>query len=183
MRKTLKKYLPDKKRMENSLKLGKLRNYLHSAFLWRVDRGTVSCAVAAGLFTAAVPILPFQTLLVIVLSILLRANLPIAFAVSWVSNPLTIFPIAYVTYLVGDQLLGKTQTAIAFQDIHWQYGSAHELWVSFTTWMSQFGNAFFVGLPVVAISAALAGYLLVNICWYGVVMVRRYSSKGSKNKK
>src|SRR5579862_8691996 len=78
------------------------KKYITSnTFLFKSNRESIARGVAIGLFVAILPILPFQSLLAILLTILLRANLPIAFFISWISNPFTIAPIAYFNYYIG----------------------------------------------------------------------------------
>src|SRR5687767_2212047 len=105
MRKSwFKKFLLDHESLEQS-SLKSIKKYLHHSYLWQLDKEPVARGVAIGLFAGIVPIIPFQTLLVILLSIFLRGNLPIAFLTSWISNPLTIIPITYFIYFVGNSIL------------------------------------------------------------------------------
>src|SRR3982751_3961326 len=96
--KQIKKYFTDHKSDDQSSMLGNLKKHLRHNYLWHLDRESVARGVAIGLFSGIVPIIPFQTILAIFLSIFLRGNLAIAFLVSWVSNPLTIIPLTYFMY-------------------------------------------------------------------------------------
>lgn len=137
--------------------------------LWHLTLNSVARGVAIGLFTACTPFVPFQTLIVITLSILFRANLPIAFAVSWVSNPLTLLPMTYFTYCVGNWALGGgAQENIVIHDYSWYFHNRDSLPHSFSIWIQQFGKAFFIGLPIVALTSALIGYCIVILVWHGV---------------
>ncbi|MAH73774.1 MAG: ATP-binding protein [Cellvibrionales bacterium TMED49] len=73
--------------------------------LLQVNRHSVSIAVFIGIFIAFLPI-PGQTIVVISISLWTRANLPIAAAIVWLSNPITIPPIFYLTYQLGSFLTG-----------------------------------------------------------------------------
>lgn len=79
---------------------------LHHPYLWHFNRRVVARAVASGLFWAFIPV-PFQMILSGLTAFYLRANLPIAVALVWISNPLTIPPLTYVSYLIGFKLLNK----------------------------------------------------------------------------
>ncbi len=146
------------KSIENSSQLRKFKKYLNHSHLWHLTWETAARGVAVGLFVGIVPLVSFQTLMAIGLSILLGANLPIAFLVSWISNPLTILPLAYFTYYVGNWFLGShyaSHEPFVFSwsmDLH----NMQMLW-------SSFGLPFLVGLPIVAIGAALLGYFAVRL--------------------
>ncbi len=141
------------KNIKNSSQLKRLKKY---AYLWHASWESVARGVAVGLFTGIVPLVSFQTLMAIGLSILIRANLPIALLVSWISNPLTILPLAYFTYYVGDWVLGHSYPSQAIH-LNWpiNINNMQMLW-------STFGIPFLVGLPIVAIGAAILGYLIVR---------------------
>ena len=74
------------------------------AFL-SINRHTVSKGMMVGLFIAFIP-MPMQMLAVIVLQPLLRFNLPLAVALVWITNPVTMPFIYYVEYMTGSFLLG-----------------------------------------------------------------------------
>ena len=78
---------------------------LHDANLWHLNRRSASGAFAVGLFMAFMPV-PFQMALAAGAAILFRVNLPISVVLVWVTNPITIPPIFYFSYLVGAWILG-----------------------------------------------------------------------------
>ena len=162
----LKRKLPTRESIENSSFLGKFTNYLDQSNLWQFNINSVSRAVAVGLFVATVPIIPFQMILVVLLCILIRANLIIALLVSWVSNPFTIVPLAYLAYTIGNFVLGITGSPpYIIHGLVTNVWNSHHLWHSFVLWFHQVGKSFFIGLPILALSAALAGYVTVFIIW------------------
>lgn len=71
----------------------------------RFSRGVMARGVAIGLFVALTPTVGVQTLLMLVLCMLLRGNFPMAFAVSWISNPITLGPLYLGYYLLGELVL------------------------------------------------------------------------------
>jgi len=157
--------------MDKKLKAGQSHGYvmrmLRDPSLWRVSRDSLARGVAVGLFTGMIPVLPFQTLLAIVCAFLIRANLPIAFSVSWISNPVTLVPLAYFTYRVGHLIVGGP--ALHFSQVahgkSWGVYHAHHFLPSGADW-ALFAKSFFVGLPIVAFGVALFGYLLVKGFWW-----------------
>jgi len=59
-----------------------------------------------GAFIGLTPTVGFQTVLMIAGCMLLRGNFPAAFAVSWVSNPVTMAPLYWLFYELGAALYG-----------------------------------------------------------------------------
>lgn len=178
MRKSwFKKIHLDQRSVEHVSAFKNIKKYLHHPYLWHLDRESVARGVAIGLFAGIVPIIPFQTILAIFLSIIFRGNLAIAFLTSWISNPLTIVPITYFIYFVGDSILGNTIN-ITTPDFTWDF--AHLNWSLFTKWMYQFGKAFFVGLPIVSIGAALTGYFIVTVIWHSAAFFKSHIKKNKR---
>jgi uncharacterized protein (DUF2062 family) len=172
-----KKFCPDLKSIEHSSSLRKLKKYLHHSYLWDLEREVVARGVAIGLFVGVIPIIPFQTLLALFLCIFFRGNFAIAFLATWISNPITIVPITYFTYYIGTLILGKNG-AFVVHDYTLDFSNLHVFWSSFTAWFYQFGKAFFVGLPIISIGAALIGYFLVTLIWH---MTSFFKSKMNKD--
>ena len=118
----------------------------------------------------------FQTLLLIVLCLILRANFPIAFIVSWVSNPITLLPLAYLTYYIGELILGVENTVIIHQ-VDWNWSSIYTFLASSAVWFTQFGKAFFVGLPFLAFGLAISGYCITLVICMLNHLFHRYRIK------
>lgn len=68
----------------------------------RLHGGAVPRGVAVGLFVGLTPTLGLQTLLMVAGCMAVRGNFPSAFAVSWVSNPLTIAPLYVAFNAIGE---------------------------------------------------------------------------------
>lgn len=71
--------------------------------LWYVNRKSISRAVFIGAFFGLLPI-PFHSVLIILVVLLLEVNLPVALALAWLSNPLTLVPILYVGFWLGSKI-------------------------------------------------------------------------------
>lgn len=71
----------------------------------------ISRGAAIGMLVAMTPTMGFQMYIAAVIWIILRAlirfhfNLPIAVAMVWISNPVTVIPIYYVFLVTGDLML------------------------------------------------------------------------------
>lgn len=68
--------------------------------LWHPCRDSVATGVAIGLFVSQLP-MPGQMLLAGIWSVFFRANIPIALAACWVTNPITQLPIMLVQESFG----------------------------------------------------------------------------------
>lgn len=163
----LKKYTQKPKSIEETAHSSWLKKQIHAPHLWDFHREAVARGVAVGIFAGIIPILPFQTLLAICIAILLRANLPIALLASWISNPITILPLAYFTYYIGNLVLGGSKSDVVLENFSWGMDGIAEAW-------SSFGIPFIVGLPIVAISAALLSYFLVILIWHSNDLFKKH---------
>ncbi len=74
--------------------------------LFHLNRYSVSMAFLMGVFLAFVPV-PGQMALVALVALWVRCNLPIALALVWITNPITIAPIFFFTYQLGLWLLNE----------------------------------------------------------------------------
>ena len=61
----------------------------------------LSMGVACGIFVGFLPIIPFQTVVVLVLAFLLRANKVVAWIATLISNPINLIPLYAMLYAVG----------------------------------------------------------------------------------
>lgn len=149
-----------------------LGKHLHHPELWQFHRHTVAKGTAFGLLAAFIP-LPGQTLIVALLAYLVRANLPVAIAMTWVTNPLTFVPINYGIYKVGQWLTKDATPYHPLTKLHWQDARFSEMMVHLGQWLGSLGKPFLIGSTVVAVSSALAGYLLVQGLWQLAQMGQR----------
>lgn len=77
--------------------------------IWRAQGSAESVARggAMGLWVALTPTVGIQTMIVLLLAVPLRANMPIAMAMCWITNPLTLLPFYFAFYWIGAMLLGQ----------------------------------------------------------------------------
>ena len=113
-RRYLRRILPNRKIMSRDRTLRIFGSLLHEPNLWHLNRRSVSLAVAVGLFMAFMP-LPVQMLMAAATAIVVRCNLPVAVAVVWVSNPITVAPLFFAAYKVGAWLLGLPQRRVDYE--------------------------------------------------------------------
>lgn len=153
-KKFFRKYMPDHNKIRESRYLKIFGNLLQDPNLWHFNRRSVSGGFALGLFNAFVP-LPSQMILSAVGSIFLRVNLPIAVGTVWITNPFTIPPMFYFTYLVGTWLLGVPARPFHFElSYDWLMEELIAIW-----------QPFLLGCFVTGLVAAAIGYATVRIMW------------------
>ena len=107
-----------------------------------------------GFFFAFIPV-PFQMVLAAAAAIILRVNLPISVALVWITNPLTMPPIFYGSYLVGTLVLNQPEQHFAFE----------ASWAWFIESLTTIGPAFLVGSLVCASIASVIGYFGIDLMW------------------
>lgn len=154
MLQSLRRYLPDPHELRRHRYLHFLGDRLHDPWLWHFNRRSTVRGLAVGAFYAFVPF-PWQMLLVVLTAFRLRFNLPIAIAMVWISNPLTMPPIAFVNYRFGAWLLQKP-------DGDWTFEPSLD-WL-----LERFGD---IGLPLLvgsmatAVVAGIATFAIAHLLW------------------
>lgn len=153
-RKLLKRYAPDPQAVRQHKHLRWLAGFLDDPNLFHMNRRSVSGAFAAGLFWAMIP-MPLQMLAAAITAILVRINLPIAVALVWLTNPVTMPPIFYFNYLVGTWILGAPPDIGEFHlSIEWISAQLDAIWLPL-----YFGSA------VVGVILGLLGYAGIRGYW------------------
>jgi len=153
-KKLIRRYLPDAHKIRDHKHLRVFGTLLHDPNLWHLNRHSVAGAFAIGLFMAFVP-MPFQMIPAAALAILVRVNLPIAVALVWITNPLTMTPISYFCYRLGAWVLDTPVQAVEFQ-ISWE-------WI--TTEFVRVWKPFLLGSLLVSAMSAAAGYFGIHGLW------------------
>jgi uncharacterized protein (DUF2062 family) len=106
LRHRLKRWLPTEETLRAHPSLRWLGPLLRRPWLWHLSRRRVAAGAAIGVFFGfLIPVM--QIAAAAGVSVLLRANLPVAAAATLVSNPLTYVPIGVAAYQVGGWLLGE----------------------------------------------------------------------------
>jgi len=106
MKKTIKRYLPEPSSITDQSSLRYFAPIFSNSTVWGMNRRSVANAFFIGAFISLIPI-PIQTVMVILLCAAFRANLPLAFLLTLVSNPLTFAPIAFMDFTIGRWFLSS----------------------------------------------------------------------------
>jgi len=157
----IKKWFPAYESVRGHRALEVLGPRLRAPDLWHLNRRSVAGAFAVGLFVAFLPI-PMQMLLAAAIAIWIRVNLPVSVLMVWVSNPLTIPPIAYTAYTIGRWILDEPKRSFRVElTMDWLTGDLLTIWKPLVT-----------GSLVLAVVASAVGYVTIRVIWWFSVMER-----------
>ncbi len=153
---------PSREQIEANPWLRRLAPWLADPKLWCWSRRGVAMGMAIGLFIGfLIPIA--QILLAAAAAVVLRANVPIAAAGTFVTNPRTVPPIYYAAYRLGAWATGTSATAA----VSWADP------VSVLESLGSIGVPLFAGLAITACISAAASYLLISRVWIWHVAAKR----------
>ncbi|PIE83747.1 MAG: ATP-binding protein [Candidatus Contendobacter odensis] len=146
--------LSDTHALRTHKRLRFLGDLLHDPRVWHFSRRPTVRGLAAGAFFAFVPC-PWQMILVAITAAWLRFNLPVAVAMVWITNPITIPPLAFLTYKFGAWLLGRPLQ-------EWMFEPSFE-WLMQR--MGDIGLSFLVGSFATAILAGIFTFCIAHLFW------------------
>lgn len=176
-RRFLRKFLPSHESIRQNRHLARFGSLLHHPNLWHLNRHSVAGGVAVGLFAGLVPgSNPVQFALGALLAIAFRVNLPLAVFVTLYTNPFTIMPLYLLAYAIGTALLPGGHAPLTPEP-------ALDLshlgdWLSaLFDWTASLGKPLALGLAVLAVGLAIAGYVLVQLAWRAHVILAWRSRK------
>lgn len=168
MRKLFRKYLPSHESIRQSRWAQPFGRWLHHPNLWHLHRRSVAGGVAAGLFAGLIPG-PLQMIGAALLAVLFRVNLPVALFTTLYTNPFTILPLYVLAYEYGAFLIGYhngiAPARLALPEMSWS-----NWFTVLPEWFMSLGKPFALGLPLLAVTLALAGYAAVRMLWHGMVV-------------
>lgn len=181
MRKYFRKHLPDPDRVRSSRLVRFFGAWLHHPNLWHLNRRSVAGAVAIGLFAGLVPG-PLQMLAALLLAIPLRRNLPVALLVTFYTNPFTIVPLYLAAYGYGKLLLGANRDATRIEPFEMDWSDFWGSMQALGDWALALGKPLALGLPALALTLAVLGYLVVDLLWRAYV-VRAWRARAKRRVK
>ncbi|MDB3966719.1 DUF2062 domain-containing protein [Porticoccaceae bacterium] len=155
-RKIIHRFLPDIGKLLQRPSLRWINSLTHDPNLLHLNRHSVSLGVFVGIFCAFIP-LPIQTLIAAAMCFWLGANLPIGLMTIWISNPLTIPPMFYLTHQLGSFLLGSEPVNFTVT-MSWE-------------WFSNLGSR--ILLPLIA-GSLLSGIILASIGYFFILYLWRW---------
>ncbi|MFC0269380.1 DUF2062 domain-containing protein [Kushneria aurantia] len=158
----LRRFLPDPESIRRRRSLRLIHPLLGNPSLWIVSRRSIANGLSVGLFCALMPI-PCQMLVAALGAWWLRGHLPLALALVWLTNPLTMPVVFYVSYRVGAFLLHMPPGELPHKvSISW-----------FTEQLIDAMPALLLGSLVCGLILALSANLLARLGWRWHVLNRR----------
>ena len=160
------KKIPTRDELLQSRMLRPFSARLSSPCIWHLNRRGVARGAALGLFAGfAIPIA--QTPFAALFAVVARANLPIAAAATFVTNPLTVPFIYYFAFLTG-----KTTLRLK-EDVRISLGADSGLFENIVRWLVTAAGPTYLGLLIFAAISAAIGYFAVHFGWHFWVSQRR----------
>ncbi|MEE9451542.1 MAG: DUF2062 domain-containing protein [Gammaproteobacteria bacterium] len=150
-----KRFIPDRHKIRSYKHLQIFGNMHLDPSLWRWQCNSVAMAFSIGLFTAFMPI-PFQMIMAATLAIIFRANLPVAVALVWITNPVTLPPIVYFAYKAGTHLITTAPVQLASESSWWMLGIR----------FGHYWKPLLVGLFTCAIVSAILANISIRVIWW-----------------
>ena len=153
-KKIIRRVLPDLATMLKHPSMRWTAPLIRDPNILHLNRESVSLAVFIGVLVAFLP-LPGQTFIAAGLALWWGANLPLSILCIWISNPVTIAPIFFLTYRVGAAVLGSSPLDFSIA-LTWE-------------WFSNLGSGVFlpliVGSLLCGVMLASAGYFSIYYLW------------------
>jgi uncharacterized protein len=152
--------MPTRESMEQNRLLRPVAHRVLAPALWRFTRRSVPRGVALGMVTGILfPVA--QIAFSAVLALPIRANIPVAAAMTFITNPFTTPPLWVAAYWIGKWVLHldsqvpgapiATQVAANSSWLHWLLSTA--------------GPATIVGLLIITLTLSVAGYAVAALGW------------------
>lgn len=153
-KKLLKKVFPTPEQVQANPSLAFLSPLFSKPNLWHLNRRSVARAFLIGLFAAFLP-LPFQMVISAFIAFYLNANVPISVGLVWISNPITMPPMFYSTYVFGTWMLDTPATEFNIElSIDWVMTELNAIW-----------KPLFAGSMTAGLVCGLIGYFGIHIAW------------------
>ncbi|WP_235890346.1 DUF2062 domain-containing protein [Sandaracinobacter neustonicus] len=150
--------LPKREELEANRYLRPFARHLSSPLVWRFNRRGVARGTALGLFAGfAVPMA--QTPFAAVFAVAARANLPVAAAATFITNPLTMPFIWVMAFIVGKQAIGMQN------DTLFRLAPGAGRLEQAIGWTVNLAGPTYVGLLIFAVVGAAAGWMSVHLGW------------------
>jgi len=163
------RYIPDAEAIKKHKSLQCFGALLLDQNLWGLNRRSVSMAFLVGLFWAMIAI-PFQMFFAAGTAILFRANIPVSVGLVWITNPITMPPIFYFSYVFGTWLLPNQEPIQDFElSLDWITQNMPLIW-----------QPLYLGGAVLGITFGILAYVIVRGLWRWKI-IRKYNLRKQRS--
>lgn len=155
--------VPSRESLEQNRFIRPVAHRVLAPALWRFTRRSVPRGVALGLLVGIFLLIPgIQMAGAALLALPVRANVPIAVAMTFLSNPATTPFLVGLSLYIGNGLLGRSADISRFYALIESHASVSQ----WTSWLvSDAAPALLMGLFVVSVVSAAVGYLIASFAW------------------
>ncbi len=153
-------HAPTREKLEQNRWIRPVAHLVLREDLWRFNRRSVPRGVALGLFAGIM--VPFaHSVIAAVTAVFARANVPVAIATTWTSNPFT-WPLIFPGAIFVSGRLGFHVDMAAYEYLRTHDASIGQ-WISWL--LSDAAPPLLFGLFVIATVLASVGYLASSLFW------------------
>lgn len=162
----IKAWLPTPEKLNENRVVRWFAPFLADPRLWHINRNSLARAIYIGVLCAFFP-LPGQMPLAIAGALLFRANVPMAIALTWITNPITTIPVFWFSYsigalLLGEPLIGFNTLGLILSDFTlWLTGNGGNPFAKHSFSLATFG----FGLLICGIACSILAGLLFRLIW------------------
>ncbi len=157
----LKQFLPSQKRLNESPLLRTVfGSRLFDPHLWYLNKNTIAMGIGYGFFIGYIPV-PMQMILITILALLLRFNLPASLATVWISNPVTWVALYYPGYRLGAIIMNYQEPDPSTIDM---------------TWLLSHYPPLFLGCIIIGICGGILCFIGTRLLWR-LHIVRRWQAR------
>ncbi|MCB2014029.1 MAG: DUF2062 domain-containing protein [Sphingobium sp.] len=154
---------PSRESLEKHRFLAPIAHRVLAPELWRFTRRSVPRGVALGILVGIFLMIPgLQVAGAAFLALPFRANIPLAAAMTFLSNPATTPFILWASVYIGNIALGRTADVSRFMALIHEHASIGR-WVEWL--VSEAAPALLFGLFMISVIAASIGYLAASWLW------------------
>ena len=154
---------PTRESLEHNKFLAPVAHRVLEPSLWRFTRRSVPRGVALGLLVGIFLLIPgIQIAGAALLALPFRANIPVAAAMTFLSNPATTPLILWLSVYIGNWMLGRSADASGFMALVDEHATIGH----WTAWLvSEAAPAMLLGLAIISVVSAIVGYVLADWFW------------------
>ncbi len=153
-RRFFRKFAIKREKMRAQWFLSPFGHLLHDPNLWGIRRRSVVPAFSLGIFVAFLPF-PGHMITAALLALVLRVNIPVAAVSTWVTNPVTMGPLYYFAYEVGNDLLRRTPRPFEFElSFEWLIDGFVHIW-----------EPLLLGCALLGALSSLLGFVALDLLW------------------
>ncbi len=183
-RKLFRKYLPTHAAISENRYVVRFGSWFRHHNLWHLHRRSVAGGVAVGMFAGLIPgSNPVQFAAGALLAVAFRVNLPIAVVVTLYTNPLTILPLYYLAFKLGQLVLGDSGAIMPSLTFDLDWKGLAGWFPAAVDWLTSIGKPLLVGLPLLALALSAIGYAATRLAWRCYVVNawqrRKFKLKGT----